>query len=169
MMRLTPMLALLITLPATAQDIPAQAAVGQCYSACATTIFTGQERVEVAIGRYDQLIYWNALTQAQGKELACGALQGLALEASICRASCRDVEAGYGSVNSQAENIFVNAGGGPDPLHTSGLFPNDRTHPRAGTPQFTAACNRLIGVSTDPLLQSIAKPPQQAENNDAAE
>ena len=169
MMRLTPLLALLIALPATAQDIPAQAAVGQCYSACITTVLTGQERVETAIGRYDELVYWNAVTLAEGKNLSCASLQGLAIEANVCYAGCRDVEAGYGSVNSQAENIVNGLLQREGPLHRSGLYPDDRPHPRVGTPQFTAACNRLFGTAAGAQSSSITKLLGQAKNKQAEE
>ena len=165
MVRFTPLLALLIVLPATAQDIPAQAAVGQCYSACATTLYAANERVQVATERNRQLFWWNIINQNEFQTSYCVAYQNLVIEADICYAGCRDVEAGYGAVDSLAEGIFV-----PELfaqaswIQQSGLYPSNQPYPAQGTAQFTSACNTFLGIATDALSRSVVKSTQQVDS-----
>ena len=168
-MRFTPLLALLIALPAGAQDIPAQAAVGQCYSACATTLYAANFRTELSITSDRQRYWWKEITWGEYKTYTCSNIQNLVTEADICHAGCRDVEAAYGSVNSQAENIFVlvldqEIG----PILATGLHTDDyRSRPILGTPQFTLACNRLFGEVAGAQSSSITKLLGQVEQQQA--
>ena len=133
MKRFTFLLALLIALPATAQDIPARAAVGKCYSACATTLYAANFRTELAVEADRQLYWWDAITWNEYKTYTCSNVQNLWIEADICYAGCRDVEAGYGSVNSAAESIFVSVFQQEiSEIRPTGLYSDYRSRPHTG-------------------------------------
>ena len=167
MMRFTPLLALLIALPAAAQDIPARAAVGQCFSACATNLYASDDRVQISVERNRELLWWGIIDQNQFKTAYCVASQNLLIEAEICRFSCLDVKYGYGGqtgdVESLAESAYdIETIEAAQWISSSGLYPNYVSKPRPGTPQFNLACNRFLRVATDTRSLSVSKPPQQA-------
>ena len=167
MTRFTSLLALLIVLPASAQDIPAKAAVGQCFSACATTLYASSDRAVIAVERNRELLWWDLLTTNEFQNLFCGISQNLAIEADICHAGCNDVKDGYGlgwRDLTRAESIFIlELNETKKWLKQSGLYPDYLSRPKLGTPQFTAACKTFLRIDTDPLSSSVAKSLQQAD------
>ena len=139
---------ILAPIPASAQTLTTlqqgRAAVGQCYATCATRAYLAADRLELSDERDREALWYGLLTRQEYRGLHCEGVQKVLIEIDVCTASCRDLEAAYGPVQSEAERILLHElADAKNEIRAIGLYTDYINHPDEDTPEFEAACNRL--------------------------